>query len=690
MRLPLPSKLTSDWLGQSGLVLPACPRAAEGMETGRFLAADPAEIGAVASMRRLDPAQTAAARSDGSIHLTLAGPGSGKTSTLTGRFVHLIRQGVDPARILALTFTKKAADDMRRRIARLLELPSPVNLHVMTFHAFAFRLLKRNPGTAGLPERFQLWGAPEQRRVFTSRQMWWNEELDILEIIGGAKERLLGADRFSATINPDDDVLVEAVKFFRVYEQALQETGAIDFADMVPLVVKSIAGNEAYRRSITSAFDHLLVDEYQDVNPGQVALIDQFVDAGVKLWAVGDDDQTLYAFRASDIRYILEFTKKYPDAKVHLLDRNYRSTPDIVLAAKRLIRGNRRRVDKDYQPTSVEPGELVIRGYSSPEIEARQVALGVAELIGQGSAPQQIAILYRAGAIGLPLQTALQQLAIPCEVRGGADLWQSVAAKLVVGSLSYLRDGDTLQTASWLGTNKRGQILRGQLDPVRVAVRGQFAAACQHVQRIVGDAVPRRSSGREQAEWQSVVDAVIALALSCSSLDELEAKIAEQSQSLRNPPEHAVVLSTIHSAKGLEWDTVFMVGIEDGVLPHINANDVEEERRVAYVGMTRARRRLGLTYAGERYGERSRPSPFLFEMTGREKRCCIWTGPRLGGADDRLPLPTTDEKRRLASSDAKATVTAASKRNRAAGPGAGGKERKPGTPGRGRLKGWAD
>jgi DNA helicase-2/ATP-dependent DNA helicase PcrA len=241
-----------------------------------------------------------------------------------------------------------------------------------------------------------------------------------------------------------------------------------------------------------------------------------------------------------------------------------------------------------------------------------------------------------------------------------------------------------------LGTNKRGQILRGQLDPVRVAVRGQFAAACQHVQRIVGDAVPRRSSGREQAEWQSVVDAVIALALSCSSLDELEAKIAEQSQSLRNPPEHAVVLSTIHSAKGLEWDTVFMVGIEDGVLPHINANDVEEERRVAYVGMTRARRRLGLTYAGERYGERSRPSPFLFEMTGREKRCCIWTGPRLGGADDRLPLPTTDEKRRLASSDAKATVPAASKRNRAAGPGAGGKERKPGTPGRGRLKGWAD
>ena len=491
----------------------------------------------VAAMRRLDPAQTAAATGKASVQLTLAGPGSGKTSTLTGRFVHLIRQGVDPTRILAMTFTKKAADDMRRRIARLLELPSPLNLHVMTFHAFAFRLLKRNPGTAGLPERFQLWGAPEQRRVFTSRQMWWNEEVDILEIIGGAKERLLDADRFAATIDSDDDVLIEAVKYFHVYEQALQDAGAIDFADMVPLVVKAVAGDEAYRRSITGAFDHLLIDEYQDVNPGQIALIDQFVDDGVKLWVVGDDDQTLYAFRASDVRYILEFTKKYPDAEVHVLDRNYRSSPDIVLAAKRLIRGNRRRVDKDYQPTSVEPGELVIRGYSSPQIEARQVALAVAELIGQGSAPQQIAILYRAGAIGLPFQTALQELAIPCEVRGGADLWQSVAAKLIVGSLFYLRDGETPQAASRLGTNKRGQILREQLDTVRAAVRGQFAAACRHVQRIVGDAVPSRSSGREQAEWHSVVDAVSALAVSCSSLDELEAKIAEQSQSLRNPPE---------------------------------------------------------------------------------------------------------------------------------------------------------
>jgi DNA helicase-2/ATP-dependent DNA helicase PcrA len=246
-------------------------------------------------VRRLDPAQSAAAKGQASIQLTLAGPGSGKTSTLTGRFVYLIRQGVDPARILAVTFTKKAADEMRRRIARLLELPSPSGLHVMTFHAFAFRLLKKNPGMAGLSEGFRLWDVPEQRHVFSSRRMWWNEETDILDIIGGAKERLLDADGFAASIDRDDDALV------------------------------------------------VLVDEYQDVNPGQVGLIDHFVNDGVRLWAVGDDHQTLYAFRASDVRYILEFTKKFPAAAIHALDRNYRSCPDIVLAAKRLIRHDHRR-----------------------------------------------------------------------------------------------------------------------------------------------------------------------------------------------------------------------------------------------------------------------------------------------------------------------------------------------------------
>ena len=156
--------------------------------------------------------------------------------------------------------------------------------------------------------------------------------------------------------------------------------------------------------------------------------------------------------------------------------------------------------------------------------------------------------------------------------------------------------------------------------------------------------LPTRSSERDKAEWRAVVDAVVALALSSSSLEELQIRIGEQSRSLRNAPKNAVVLSTIHSAKGLEWDAVFMAGVEDGVLPHANSDDIEEERRVTYVGMTRARRRLGITYSAERYGDTSRPSPFLFEIAGKGKHRCAWTGPRSDGADARLPLISPEEK----------------------------------------------
>jgi DNA helicase II / ATP-dependent DNA helicase PcrA len=602
-----------------------------------------------ADMRRLDPAQAAAARGAEPVQLTLAGPGSGKTSTLTGRFVHLVRQGVDPGRILAVTYTKKAADEMAGRIARLLELPSARGLAIATFHAFAFRLLKRDPGAAGLDDGFPLWGPAEQRHVFGSRRMWWDGESDILDVISGAKERLLTPDALQRQADDDDDdELLDAVRFFRVYEEARRAAGAIDFADMVPLVFQAMESSEDYRCAVTSAYDHLLVDEYQDVNPGQIRLIDHFIQAGVKMWAVGDDDQTLYQFRASDVRYILDFGKKYPGSPIHVLDRNYRSAPEIVEAAKRVIRNNRERRDKDYKPTIAEAGEIVIRGYSTPEAEARQAVAAIAELLRNGYAPQQMAVLYRSGAVGLPFQTALKERGIPFEVRGAGDVWQGAAAKLVIGGLHYLRDGESLAAMSRLGGGKRGQIVRDQLDKVRAATRGDFAVSCIHVRRIVGEALPRQAPAREQAEWTSLIDAVIALAGPCASLEQLEMKIAEQSRSLRNPPQRAVVLSTVHSAKGLEWDVVFLAGMEDGVLPHVNAEDIEEERRIAYVGMTRAKRLLGLTYAAERFGERSRPSPFLFELTGKAERLHWWTGPNLEGADERLPLLTVEEKRRPA------------------------------------------
>jgi DNA helicase-2/ATP-dependent DNA helicase PcrA len=604
-------------------------------------------MGAVVNVDTLDPTQRAAATQTGSIQLVLAGPGSGKTTTLTSRFVHLVRQGTDRKRILALTFTRKAADDMKARIVQALDLEFAKDLTVATFHGFSFRHLKRNPRLAGLSEEFQLWDTPQQRHVFNSQRLWWNEETDILDIIAGAKERLLDAKGFAAQIDANDEVLRNAVEFFRVYEQALRDAGAIDFADMVPLVVAAMDKHPDYAATMTGAYDHLLVDEYQDVNPGQVELIDRFVRAGVNLWVVGDDDQTLYAFRAADVRFILDFPRKHQGAQVHVLDRNYRSAAQIVAAAKRLIANNRARRDKNYQPVVEATGEIVIRGYRTPEIEARQVARAVAKVLEHGRAPQQIAVLYRTGTIGLALQPALQSLRIPYEVRGAGDLWQGVAAKLVVGALYYLRDGESVEAMSRMGNSRRAEITRGKLDQAGDGKRLSFAASCELVRKIVATAVPGQASDRDRAEWTSVVEAVTALASACRSLQELEAKIAEQSAALRKAPGDAVVLSTIHSAKGLEWDVVFMVGVEEGVLPHANNDDVEEERRVAYVGVTRAKRLLGLTYANVRFGQDSRPSQFLHELAGKERRLCVWTGPRSEGTDDHLPLLSDRERQRL-------------------------------------------
>jgi DNA helicase-2/ATP-dependent DNA helicase PcrA len=422
----------------------------------------------------LDPAQQRASAGAGNIQLILAGPGSGKTTTLAARFVHLVRGGIDRRRILALTFTRKAADEMTGRIAAALGIWTAADLSVATFHGFAFRHLRRNPQTAGLSERFQLWDTPQQRHVFSSRKMWWNEDADILDIIGGAKERLLDAAGFAATIDTDDEVLRRAVEFFRVYEIALSENGAIDFADIVPLLVRAMERNASYAAAVTGMYDHVLVDEYQDINPGQVQLIDRFVAAGVKLWAVGDDDQTLYAFRAADVRFILDFPRKYRGVEVHVIDRNYRSARQIVAAAKRLIVHNRARCAKECNPVTAEPGEIVIRGYPTAEVEARQVAKAVAALLRRGHSPRQLAVLYRTGTVGLGMQPALGALQIPYEVRGAGDLWQSVAARLVVGALFYLRDGDSVEAMSRIGSGRRAEILRSQLDQARATAKWSF------------------------------------------------------------------------------------------------------------------------------------------------------------------------------------------------------------------------
>ena len=352
---------------------------------------------------------------------------------------------------------------------------------------------------------------------------------------------------------------------------------------------------------MAGAVDHLLVDEYQDINLGQHRLIEHFRGGGVHLWAVGDDDQTLFTFRAADIRYTLDFKRRHRDAVLHLLDRNYRSTPAIVAGAKRLIARNRDRFTKDYGPALEAEGSVAIRGYSTPDAEVRQVVRAIQALLQGGMPYREIAVLYRAGSTGLAFQGALEALHIPFDVRGAGDLWQSAAAKLYLGALFYLIDADDRRAIEKMGTGKRGESVRRRLDkvpPVR-----SFAEACRHARRVVGDALPKKSAERERRDWTNLCDALSGLAADCDGLDTLMERIAEQSRALRRPSEDAVVLSTVHSAKGLEWEAVFVVGLEEGVMPVAGA-EIEEEA---------ARRLCG----GD--ARQAHPRPDLFGRAGRER-----------------------------------------------------------------------
>src|SRR5262249_33618980 len=250
-------------------------------------------------------------------------------------------------------------------------------------------------------------------------------------------------------------------------------------------------------------------------------------------------------------------------------------------------------------------------------------------------------------SVGLSLQPAMQERNIPYEVRGAGDLWQGVAARLVVGSLYYLRDGGAVGAMSRIGSGRRSDIIRRDLDARAADPTSSFAAACRVVREVVRLAVPARAAERDRAEWIALVDVVAKLASSCRSLEEFVAKIAAQSASLRDAPANAVVLSTIHSAKGLEWEAVFLIGMEQGVLPHTNNDDLEEERRVAYVGVTRAKRLIGLTFPDKRFGQTSVPSQFLYELAGTERCHCIWTDARANSSEGRLPLLSDHERRRL-------------------------------------------
>lgn len=626
----------------------------------------------------LNPEQAQAVLYDGPALLIIAGAGSGKTRVLTHRIAHLLDSGrARPHEILAITFTNKAAGEMRERVQMLVG-PEARHMWVSTFHSACVRMLRRDYELAGLKSTFSIYDSADQVAVM---KLVMNE-LDIdpkkftpkalLSRIGTYKDELISPDVAAAAAESASRFSIDhaAGRAYGAYQRRLEAANAVDFDDIIVKTVRLLQDHPEVAQRYRQQFRHVLVDEYQDTNHAQYVLVHELVGDTGCLTVVGDADQSIYAFRGASIRNILEFEKDYPDAQVIRLERNYRSTQNILSAANAVISNNAGRPAKNLW-TDAGAGERIIGFAGGNEHEEAQfVADEIKRLVDNESvAPADVAVMYRANAQSRAIEDRFMRADIPYKVVGGTRFYERKEVKDMLAYLAaVVNEDDDVATRRVINTPRRGigdtaveAVERFQrahnLDAARSGgALMSFGEALRHVDELGLQA----RSAKAIAEFVTLMDDLRSLASDNGPAGVLDA-IADRSGMLRqmrasddpqdasrienimelvavgrefsedNPDgTHAdflekvalvadadqlpdadgsggvVTLMTLHTAKGLEFPVVFVVGLEDGTFPHMRSiesgdlKDLEEERRLAYVGLTRARERLYLTRAAER------------------------------------------------------------------------------------------
>ena len=600
----------------------------------------------------------------------LAGAGSGKTRVLTCRIAHLLAEDVvAPSGITAVTFTNKAAREMRERVEILLGRALGGGF-VGTFHRWALDVLRRHPGAAGLPRRFGIADADDQRAL-VGRAL---KELGLdpreypprtlLARISGLVNKGTGLKDFEArTTRHGDENLVEV---WRRYEYHKRVAAVVDFDDMLVRALDAVRADETVRSEMRRRARYLLVDEFQDTNSLQMDLVSMVLDGDKNLTAVGDEDQSIYRWRGAELDNILKFERFFPGARVVALEENYRSTAPILAAAGGLIAANVGRRGKKLF-TSREGGEPVRLFIGDDErAEARWVADHIEGATGSHSMGE-IAVLMRTNAQTRAFEEELTRRRVPYRVVGGLRFWQRAEIK---DALAYLRltfRGDDLLSFDRVVNVPTRGIGAATLDVLRRSSDDLGVTLPEAARRLPEGLSPRarlslekffdlfEEAGEKREEltpgdfvgWlleasglfamydgdaedrvarrenlQQLASAVAEAAARGQALEDFLDSVALLEENDEETTTEAVSLMTLHSAKGLEFDVVFLAGLEDGLLPHANSRDdhesLEEERRLTYVGMTRARRRLALTGARTRFlfGQRqpTRPSRFLEDL----------------------------------------------------------------------------
>ncbi|MCC7035195.1 MAG: UvrD-helicase domain-containing protein [Acidobacteria bacterium] len=659
----------------------------------------------------LNPEQQAAVRHAEGPLLILAGAGSGKTRVIAHRIAYLVSEHVArPDEIVAVTFTNKAAAEMRERVEALLDIDCRA-MWISTFHALCARLLRREAGHIGLSRDFTIYDSADQQSVI--KQLVKEYGLDdstyqarmVLGRISHAKNRMEGPESFENTWNPRDR---EIGRLFHGYSRALAEASALDFDDLLLSTVDLFENRPAVRERYARRFRFVMVDEYQDTNRPQYLLVKQLAGGHRNLCVVGDPDQSIYRWRGADLRNIMDFEEDFPEAVVVRLERNYRSTQVILDAASAVIGNNRNRKEKALW-TDRKGGARIVYFRGSDELEEAEFITRVARSTMQDDVEATMAVLYRTNAQSRSVEDALRAAGIAYLVLGGVGFYERREIKDALAYLKLiLNPHDDVALRRVINTPARG-IGKGIMDALEQVDTGpagddlppllaglQPTMASNSLWAKLVTAVDRRLlSPRQIASLAAFRDLITSLSNTArretvaitlgKALDQsgyvgdLREDRSEESQArIENLMELVsaareyearevdtslggfvdrlsllsdvdkeqggrdarVLLMTLHSAKGLEFPVVVIAGLEEGLFPHSRAREddaeLEEERRLCYVGITRARRRLILTSAARRrfFGEyqATEPSRFIDEIPADlvERECSSVSSPYRG------------------------------------------------------------
>ena len=624
--------------------------------------------------------------------LVVAGAGSGKTRVLTHRIAHLVTAcGVKPQEILAITFTNKAAGEMKERLEGILGDIAP-RMWVMTFHAACGRILRREAPRLGYRSNFTIYDSADQVRLVKQCL----EELDrdpkrfvprgIHTQISNAKNQLIGPDEYKTRVASFYDQTVADA--YALYQRRLFTSNAVDFDDLIMLTVDVLERFPEALERWQKAFRYVLVDEYQDTNHAQYRLLQLLAGKHKNVFAVGDPDQSIYAFRGADIRNILEFERDFPGGRLIALEQNYRSTNAVLRAANAVITNNRERKPKNLWSELGEGDPVRVLEVEDEHAEARFVAAEVASLIDEAFAGSEIAVFYRTNAQSRVLEDVLVRQEIPYQVIGGPRFYERAEIKDAIAYLQVIDNAYDAVSLTRIANRPRRGIGDASLARLQTFADSQGISLWEALDRAdeagVG-AAPLKAVDRFRTLMQSSMAGALELTVpellervldKSGYLESLEAErtveaqgrienllelvgVAREYQAQAEEPtlseflqqislysdqdelsaERSLVsLMTLHNAKGLEFRAVFLIGMEEGVFPHsrsIEEQGLEEERRLAYVGLTRAKERLTLTHASSRslWGARgfNLPSRFLDELPQDEierdrLRPASWSG----------------------------------------------------------------